>query len=588
MLKNIENSKKFNYDLFGIDFPIRYQSQRKASTLISKILSIISYIILLILIILYIIEIYNHSNLNVVICQKYLFENYYVDFSETPILIGIKNIFNEIQEIDNNYYSLKIETNENIPYLKNGSRNMYNNITNIELEKCNKNIFKNQFLNQISAQDLNYLYCIKPNQNLTFYGKYSDFLYGFKSIDIILLKCNNETNNNKCKSEKEINEKIHNHYLFFYYISHKVNHLNVSSPIQTLLKYEQFLISQNYIKYFNYRILPSIYTTMNNFIFSRTNEYNFYEFDGIDFDFLENNDNSSNQILNVFFTSNNQINHYYRSYIQLKDLIAKMGGIIDIIFIFFQVVTNYLSKKSLHIELINNLINNDCKEFCRNFGNKKIDYSYTEFNNSNFIFSNKNFEFKSFTVKNKIKEKKDKKNNNNKNSNLINNNNSNLINNNNINNNNLSVELNNLKENKIISNKSLKNYLEKNRLKKPKQKLKLNLFEYVLPLVYFKKNNEFDLMILFIEIFHNLLSIENIIPMIERFNSFYSNFELFNNNILYIFNMPKDFCPINNNNINYNIHPENKEETAFEIVKTNNNLITKKINVNKPINKNNE
>ncbi len=133
MLKNIENSKKFNYDLFGIDFPIRYQSQRKASTLVSKILSIISYIILLILIILYIIEIYNHTNLNVVICQKYLFENYFVDFSEIPILIGIKNIFNEIQEIDNNYYSLKIETNENIPYLKNGSRNMYNNITNLNI-----------------------------------------------------------------------------------------------------------------------------------------------------------------------------------------------------------------------------------------------------------------------------------------------------------------------------------------------------------------------------------------------------------------------------------------------------------------------
>ena len=573
MLKNIENTKKFNYDLYGLDFPIRYQSQRKASTLISKILSIISYIILLILIILYIIEIYYHTNLNVIICQKYLFENVFIDFSEIPILIGIKNNFNEIQEIDNNYYSLKIETNENIPYFKNGIRNIYNNITNIELEKCNKNLLKNQFLNQISAQDINYLYCIKPNQNLTFYGKYSDFLYGFKSIDIILLKCNNETNNNKCKSEKEINEKLHNHYLFFYYISHKVNHLNISNPIQTLLKYEQFLISQNFIKYYYYSILPSIYTTMNNFIFSRSKEYFFYEFNGIDFDFLENNDNSSNQILNVLFTSNNQINHYYRSFIRLKDLIAKMGGIIDIIFILFQVVTNYLSKKSLHIELINNLINNDCKEFCKNFGNKKIDYSYTEFNNSNFIFSNKNFEFKSFTVKNKNNEKKEK------------NNSNNLINNNSNNNNNLSVEINNLKDNKIISNKSLKYYLEKNRIKKPsKQKLKLNLFEYILPSAYFKKNNEFDLMILFIEIFNNLLSIENIIPMIERFNSFYSNFELFNNNILYIFNMPKDFCPINNNNINYNIHPENKEETAFEIVKTNNNLITKKINVNKPIN----
>jgi hypothetical protein len=52
--------------------------------------------------------------------------------------------------------------------------------------------------------------------------------------------------------------------------------------------------------------------------------------------------------------------------------------------------------------------------------------------------------------------------------------------------------------------------------------------------------------------------------------------------------VPKDIYPISNNINNLNIHPENKEETAFEIVKTNNNLITKKINVNKPINKKNE
>ena len=95
-------------------------------------------------------------------------------------------------------------------------------------------------------------------------------------------------------------------------------------------------------------------------------------------------------------------------------------------------------------------------------------------------------------------------------------------------------------------------------------------------------------MTLFINIFNNLLSIENIIPMIERFNLLYTNFDLFNNNnVLFIFNIPKDVYSNNNFN-NNNIIIENKEETGFEIIKTNNNLITKKINVNKPINKNNE
>ena len=575
MLKNIDNSKKFNYDLYGIDFPIRYKNQRKASSLTSKIFSIISYIIILILILFYIIEIYNHTNLNVVICQKYLFENYLLNFSEIPILIGIKNMNNELEEIDNNYYSLKIETNENVPFFKNGTKNIKNIVTNIELEKCNKNLLNNQIFSQISTQELNYLYCIKPNQNLSFYGRHFDFLNGFKSVDIILSKCNNETNNNQCKSQNEINEKIFQHHLFFYYISHKVNHLNISNPVQTYLKYEEYLVSQKFIKYFYYKILPSIYTTMTGFIFEKSKEYFFYEYHGTEFDVLENdlsdNNNNSNVLLHIYLTSDCHINHYYRSYTQIKDIIAKMGGIIDIIFILFQVVTNYLSKKSIHIEMINNLITNDCKEFCKNFGNfnkMKLDYSYTEFNNSNFILSNKNVEFKSMTIKNKISEKK----------------NSNLNNNNN----NLSVEINNLKENKIISNKSLKNYLDKKLMKKSsKQKLNLNWYEYFLPLNFLKKNKEFDLMTVFINIFHNLLSIENIIPMIERFNLLYTNSDIFNNNnVLFIFNIPKDVYINNNNNHNNNV--ENKEETGFEITKTNNNLITKKINVNKPINKNNE
>ena len=138
MLKNIDNSKKFNYDLYGIDFPIRYKNQRKASSLTSKIFSIISYIIILILILFYIIEIYNHTNLNIVICQKYLFENYLLNFSEIPILIGIKNMNNELEEIDNNYYSLKIETNENVPFFKNGTKNIKKLLLTLNL----KNVIK--------------------------------------------------------------------------------------------------------------------------------------------------------------------------------------------------------------------------------------------------------------------------------------------------------------------------------------------------------------------------------------------------------------------------------------------------------------
>jgi hypothetical protein len=556
MERNYFQDKIYNIDLYGIDFPIRYKSHRKASSSISLILSIISYILILTLIIIYLREVYQHSSLNVIICQKYLFEKYLLDFSNVPIFLGIKNALNELQEIDETYYSLKIETNENIPFNENNTRKNNETIINIEIEKCNFSLFSEPIFHQISENEKNYLYCIKPNQNLSFYGRYYDYLNGFKTIEILLLKCKNDTNNkNKCKSEKEINEKIQYEFLYFYYVTHKVNHMNISNPIQTFLRYEEFFLSQNYIKYYFYTFLPSIYTTTNNWILNKTKEYFFYEYHTTNFDFIEKND-FSNRIISVLITSNEYINHYYRSYTQLKDIIAKMGGTIDIIFILFQIITNYFSKKYINIELINNLITNDCKDYCENYYNNKIklDYSYTEFKNSNFVFLNNNVsKIKAMTVKNK-------------NSNIkienININN-NIDNDNSKNNNNLSTDL-NLKENKIIINKNIKKFLDKSKLKKySKQKLKYNWYEFLMPVIYFKKNNEFDLMNVFIDIFNNILSIENIIPLIERFYLFNNFSEFFNNNnILYIFNLPKNLLKTDNNNNNL----EYKEETS-EIVK---------------------
>ena len=60
MERNYFQDKIYNIDLYGIDFPIRYKSHRKASSSISLILSIISYILILTLIIIYLREVYQH------------------------------------------------------------------------------------------------------------------------------------------------------------------------------------------------------------------------------------------------------------------------------------------------------------------------------------------------------------------------------------------------------------------------------------------------------------------------------------------------------------------------------------------------
>ena len=513
MLKNIENSKKFNYDLFGIDFPIRYQSQRKASTLISKILSIISYIILLILIILYIIEIYNHTNLNVVICQKYLFENYFVDFSEIPILIGIKNIFNEIQEIDNNYYSLKIETNENIPYLKNGSRNMYNNITNIELEKCNKNLLKNQFLNQISAQDINYLYCIKPNQNLTFYGRYGDKINGFNIIEFFLSKCKNGTNN-YCQSNEKIDELIKKSYFQIFYFTTDINHFDIKNSIFKTLRVETFQISPSFIKRYYYHLTPSKYESNNGLLLNSKKNYNFFEYDETILEFVEfETDLTSNEeahrIIEVVFTTSGMKKNYVRTLVKIQDIFAKIGGILNFLFLFFQSVTSYFAKKFLVCDITHTLISNTCKKTCENFCRKNL----------KTINVSSNINKKNNKSDSNIISLMENKKNNNKNGNLIN---INKINNK------VFEEFRKVSEIKKKStlfdfgkaNKKIKDYLKLNSFKE-KQSVEFSWYEFLLPNFILKKLNSLNLLNMYRKLFEHYLSIEIIIPTIESFSKIF-------------------------------------------------------------------
>ena len=49
--------------------------------------------------------------------------------------------------------------------------------------------------------------CIKPGQNLSFYGKFGDVRNGYNGIRIYLNKCKNLTGSGNCYS-KEITERI--------------------------------------------------------------------------------------------------------------------------------------------------------------------------------------------------------------------------------------------------------------------------------------------------------------------------------------------------------------------------------------------
>ena len=66
-----------------------------------------------------------------------------------------------------------------------------------------------------------------------------------------------------------------------------------------------------------------------------------------------------NSIINFYITCEEINNQYMRSYQTILQVFSSIGGYIQILFIIFQSITNYFSKKSFIQEIYNNLIINN-------------------------------------------------------------------------------------------------------------------------------------------------------------------------------------------------------------------------------------
>jgi hypothetical protein len=71
-----------------------------------------------------------------------------------------------------------------------------------------------------------------------------------------------------------------------------------------------------------------------------------------------------------------------RSYIKLQALVANVGGVINFIFMFAKMLTNYITSKSLHLEYVNHRCN--YKSADSNFNRNKISFNTGISNTTNF------------------------------------------------------------------------------------------------------------------------------------------------------------------------------------------------------------
>ncbi len=516
-------------NLYGLSFPLRYKKEKTYLTIIGLVLSLITIIFVIGISIIYGRDLIFRTGYSLVTNYIPLNEKKTIDFSKRPFMLGFASN-GKITNFDFTYINITFDRNVHNAYLdKNGIYQLERISTSIELEYCNISkhyIGENDFMKKF---DYNKYLCTKSNQNLGFGGRFGDNIHGYDLLEVHLNKCTNTTeNNNSCKSEEIINKFLDNSYLELVYLSESVDHSNISYPLIQSLRNELYIVAKEHVKrYYQYFQIAS-YSSDNGLIWNKVNKFELAETKNTHTDFVKDEEQdfySSSTLLEISLTSTDQKTIYERKYPKLQEVLGSIGGFTDIIFIFFQFISNYFSNKTMIVDVTNNIIINDNKTI--KFAKKPNFFNlYNSFNLSKrSLFSSSRFKLindrgKSYTMTG-ICSGSINNNNNNINNNINNHidfhNDDNIDNSNNDNiinfNNNYVKKFTNFKT--TNSDKNSINKL-KNKKKKENKKFTILLCHYFFPLSFLGKWKQYDSLNFYINLFHKYTSIEVIIPLIER------------------------------------------------------------------------
>ena len=480
-----------NFNIYGINIPLRYHQNSYFSSSIGILFSILTFLSLIGIIIKNIIELFNYSNFSLI--QSSAPYDSRIDFSEIPLMLGLIDNEGKLYSIDESFFSLSVKKIIKNPIFneKNHFSGLNISINNLTLEKCNESIhfynYKEKFVNYSKDTFL----CLKPGQDLNIKGQVRETRTGYETIRIDVILCNKNTSNN-CKNDKQINRELNNKFLILIYLSQSPDHFNINNPVRTVAKTSIFYLSKKNPKEFLFFFTPSAYYTDNGLLFSNEKIFRFPDFSDIQIDFLNSNSSSTgeeNTIFSLFFTCNEYNVRYQRKYTKISQVFSSIGGIIQIFLIVFQTLTEYLGSKNLIEEITDNLI------FNRNNDNKnktiKLKTGSSIIRKSSRDSSNKKLKKNSDNIITKLNEKKNF-------TTVIGvYNHSNFIKEKN----NLRIHISNIND----------------------KKLKVPILGYFLPYFILKKLKKYSMLCLYKDIIYSYLSIEKILPILERYSLFLYN-----------------------------------------------------------------
>ena len=467
-------------NIYGLPFPLRYKKSEKYTTFSGIFLTILTFIIVIFIVIMYSLDLINHTGFNLMTNYTPMKKKTLFDFSKTPFMIGFVNWERTHQSLNSSYLSLTFDRNiHNIFINEKGIYEMKRISNSIILEICDPKIHYIGSNNFMYDFDYKKFLCPLPGQNLSFGGRYGDNINGYDILEIHLNKCDNSSNNNSiiCENEENINNYINNSYLEIIYFTEITEHNNYANPIIKYVRNELYIIAKGSTKRYYHYFINGEYISDNGIFFKNYYFYKFFESDYTRLDFVREEDQEyypSSALLEVVLTCTDKKKVFKRTYVKIQDVMRNIGGFVDLIYLIFQFICTYLSKKRMLLDIINNIILEEKYEKTINRKNTSINNLNLEHSSNMMKKNEENFPIKSKTFKN----------------------NNPMINN--------FYELKHTKTSLVYNNEPYKKYF------------KLKLLDYLLPIKILGKFKKYNWLFFYQNLYSQFMSIEVILPIIER------------------------------------------------------------------------
>jgi hypothetical protein len=267
-------------------------------------------------------------------------------------------------------------------------------IANLPVKQCDasdiagyEELFKN-------IPNLSDYYCMnRTGVNMTLFGEYGDITNGYSKIHIYVGKCKNDSIYNinpgrkGCLSQETIDAMLTVLPIHFYlsFPDYEIDFQNVTDPYIPYIKTEDFVMSYLAMNTYFYYFRRTFVTSDFGVVFEDPQTLTKYQFDlNIPTTLIGSAFSVTEGYGMIAIALSSRADIHSRSYMKLQDLIANIGGIVNLIYLFGKFLTNYVTDKSLLLEYINYRLS-DYKSDGSNVSNEN---NQNNLNNPNKISDN--------------------------------------------------------------------------------------------------------------------------------------------------------------------------------------------------------